>query len=145
MRAAVMLLLALGCGSDDTKPIDASTTDGTRRDAAVDAPPPIDAPPDAATAVQRVDCATATIARTVTTTDSPQAFVPNTVTINVNQVIRFQPGSSHNVIPHPTLPSDPGFRNGGFGEVACLRFTTAGQFNWRCQPHASMTGVVTVN
>ncbi len=146
MRAVVMLplLLAIGCGSDDTKPIDASTIDGLRRDAAVDAPPLIDAPVDAPTAVQRVDCTTATIAQTVTTSNF--TFTPNTVTINANQVIKFAPEANlHNVVPSTTGPTDPGFRSGALGEVACLRFTVAGPFHWRCGPHSTMTGIVTVN
>ncbi len=105
----------------------------------------VDAAPtaDAANAVRMVDCTGATIAQTVTTTNF--AFTPASITINTNDVVRFMPESIHNVIPHPTMSTDPGLRSGAVGEVRCLQFTTAGQFNYRCQPHANMNGSVTVN
>ena len=139
MRAWLLAGLLIGCGGDGGDAKDSSSTDGPPRDAA------IDAPPDAPTAVRRVDPCPANPARTVTTTDTPNyAFVPNDTSIKVNEVVKFAPGSLHNVIPHPTLPSDPGLRSGATGEARCLVFTEVGNFNYRCSPHAIMTGVVRV-
>ena len=133
---ALWLLCLVACGGDGGGGgKDGSTTDGPPRDAAPDAPP------DAPTAVRRVDCPPQPDA---TVTTSNFMFTPATVSIKVNNVVRFAPELDHNVIPHPTRPSDPGLRSGQLGEVRCLQFTTAGSFNYRCQPHGGMEGVVQV-
>lgn len=110
--------------------------DGLPRDAAPDAPP------DAPTAVRRVDCPTTPNA---TVTTSNFMFMPATVSVPVNGIVRFMPEGIHNVVPHPTMPSDPGLRTGATGEERCLQFTMTGPFHYRCGPHASMVGVVNVN
>jgi plastocyanin len=134
LTAALALLVAAGCGSD-APPIDAPPPDdSTTRDAMIDGPP-------AAMTVVQVACP-ATPDATVTTASFQ--FTPSAVTIQQNQIVRFAPESEHNVIPHPTLPSDPGLRSGALGEVRCLRFTQTGTFNYRCSPHPAMTGSVTV-
>jgi plastocyanin len=138
LTAALAVLGATGCGSDspplDAPPPDNSTTGDAMTDAMSDAPP-------AATTVVQVTCP-ATPDATVTTANFQ--FTPNAVTIQQNQIVRFAPESQHNVIPHPTLASDPGLRSGALGEVRCLRFTQTGTFNYRCSPHPAMTGSVTV-
>ena len=134
MRALWLLgLIACGGGGDGGK--DGATVDGPPRDAAPDAPT------DAPTAVRRVDCPTMPDA-TITTNNF--AFMPLTVSINVNEIVMLMPEDIHSVIPHPSKPSDPGLRNGATGEVRCVQFTEVGTFNYRCGPHASMEGVVTV-
>jgi len=70
-------------------------------------------------------------------------FSPMAVTITVDQVVKFTNSSSHSVVPG-AAPTDSGLR-AGFGTSTCLKFTTAGTFNYKCNPHSSMTGTITVN
>ncbi|MBA3820052.1 MAG: hypothetical protein H0X17_14250 [Deltaproteobacteria bacterium] len=137
---AIALVLLAGCSEDDKPTVDAAP--GVQ-DAAADAPnPPLDAP--VAATVVTVDCATVTPVMTVMTMENPRGFTPSAITIGVNDVVRFQPADSHNVVPNSMLPSDPGLRSGALGAVACLRFTATGMFNYQCQPHPTMKGRVTV-
>ena len=129
----LLCLVACGGGGDGGK--DGATVDGPPRDAAPDAPT------DAPTAVRRVDCPAQPNA---TVTTSGFMFTPMNITIKANEIVRFAPASEHNVIPHPTKPSDPGLRTGQLGEVRCLQFTTTGTYNYRCQPHGGMEGSVQV-
>ena len=71
-------------------------------------------------------------------------FSPNNVTIPKDGVVKFESGSNHNVIPG-AAPTDPGLRISAFGATGCLKFTATGTFNFRCQPHSSMTGSIIVN
>lgn len=135
LRSVSLVLISLGlaaCGGGDDPP------------AGVDAPvnPGVDAPPST---VQEVTPCTGEAA----TIESTGGFRfdngagSSSVTINVGEIVKFVSGSSHNVIP--VMPnSDPGL-SVGFGATKCLRFTQAGTFNFRCQPHPSMTGSVVVN
>lgn len=135
MRRMVLILAIAACGSDEgsqkppdgSKPIDAK---------------PIDAGPDAQAFVLKVDCATVTPAATVTTNGF--AYSPVMSTIALDEAVKFVmiPGSSHNVVPAPGLPSDPGL-NAGFGVDTCLKFTKAGEFNFECGPHG-FRGKITV-
>jgi plastocyanin len=70
-------------------------------------------------------------------------FAPNNVAITVGQVIRFENGQTHSIVP-AGANADPGFRV-GFGATTCLMFTAPGAFAYRCNPHTSMTGTITVN
>lgn len=140
MKKLALLVFVVACGGggddgDNSNP-DASQTP---KDAAVDAQP-VDA---AAATVMTVPCAGATIAQMVMTAEGPRRFTPNDITISVNAIVQFTTSGSHNVIPRAGMPSDPGLMV-GFGETKCLRFTAAGSFNYRCAPHADMTGVVKV-
>jgi plastocyanin len=142
MRAAYLLLFVLACGGGGEggdKKTDAATVDGPPRDAAPDAPP------DAPSSVVRVDPCPPDNQLAETVTTSNFVFTPANISINVNDIVKFAPEAIHNVIPHPTKPSDPGLRSGATGEVRCLQFTMTGTFNYRCQPHASMEGVVQVS
>ena len=112
-------------------------TDGPPRDAA------IDAPPDAPTAVRRVACP-ATPKATITTASF--MWSPMSVSVNVGDIVKVMPESVHRMIPHPTKPTDSGMSSGTTGEVRCLQFTTAGEFNYVCAPHPqAMQGVVNVS
>jgi len=106
-----------------------------------DSAPPTDGPAQVAT-VMTVTC-DGTEAATVESTGGFR-FSPNNVTIAKDMVVKFVSGASHNVIPG-TAPSDPGLTVPGFGATGCLKFTATGVFNFRCSPHAFMTGAVTVN
>jgi plastocyanin len=97
-----------------------------------------DAPGTQSTVMEVVPCAGETM--TIESTGGFR-FSPSTATIASGQIIKFVNGGSHNVIP---VNSDSGL-NVGFGATKCLRFTAAGSFNFRCQPHPSMTGTITVN
>ncbi|MDQ3340078.1 MAG: hypothetical protein M4D80_33380 [Myxococcota bacterium] len=136
MLAAWVLV---GCGGDDGGSVkDAPGVDGLPRDAA------IDALPDAPTAVRRVVCPV-TPKATVTTTSSGQyAWVPTSLAVKANDIVRFMPENIHRVVPHASKPTDFGMNSGATGEVRCLQFTEVGTFNYQCGPHPSMEGVVTV-
>ena len=113
-------LVACGGGGDD---------DNTGDD---DAPAP-----DAAEAssVVEVDCASATIAETITT--SGFNYSPMSVTISANEVVEFTPAGSHDVA------SNDGLFSVGFGGHKCFRFEEAGTFVFHCTPHL-FTGSVIV-
>ena len=72
-------------------------------------------------------------------------FAPASVSINVNEIVKFAPENIHRVVPHATKPTDPGLNSGATGEVRCLQFTQVGEFNYQCGPHPSMMGVVQVS
>jgi plastocyanin len=133
--ARLLVCLVAGCGGDGGGAKDASLTDGPPRDAA------IDAPPDAPTAVRRVTCPSTPDATVMT---SSFMFAPASVSINVNEIVKFAPENIHRVVPHATKPTDPGLNSGATGEVRCLQFTQVGEFNYQCGPHPSMMGVVQV-
>jgi plastocyanin len=126
MLRRISLILVLGaCGGGDDPP-------------AIDAPPGgnIDAP---AGTIMMVACGdeVATIEST-----GGFRFAPSTATINVGDVIKFDNGPSHSIVP--ATGGDNGFRV-GFGASTCLQFTAAGSFAFRCNPHTQMTGTITVN
>jgi len=137
MRCLVLILALVAC-SDSKKTPDAA---GPPKDAPVDAKKP-DAPPDAQAFVLKVDCATATPVQTVTTEGF--AFKPVEITIALNDVVKFSmmPGTNHDVVPSPTLPTDPGL-SAPFSVDTCLKFTKAGELNYECGPHM-FKGKVTV-
>lgn len=140
MRACLLACLLVGCGGDDGGNVkDASSVDGLPRDAA------IDAPPDAPTAVRRVTCPAAPKATITTTSTGQYAWVPMTLAVNQNDIVRFMPESIHRVVPHATKPTDFGMNSGATGEVRCLQFTQVGTFNYQCGPHPAMEGVITVS
>jgi plastocyanin len=157
-RTLLLLLLPLAaCSGDaakptvldapgiDPRPIDAASTGDAARaiDAApIDAPPidarPIDAPPSPVTVVA-VTCPASGVPVVAT---SGFSFSPASTTIAVDGIVKFTMPSSHNVVP-ATGPTDDGLRV-DFNETKCLKFTKAGTFNFKCQPHG-FTGSITVN
>jgi plastocyanin len=70
-------------------------------------------------------------------------FMPNNVTINAGESIEFINSPQHSIVPAGATP-DNGFRV-GFGATTCLSFTQPGTYQYRCNPHTSMTGTITVN
>ena len=125
-RSLVLCLALVGCGGggDDPPPGDSG--------------PIGDAP---AATVMSVTCDGSEV-ETVETTGGFR-FSPNDITISVGQVVKFTNASNHSTVPGAT-PTDSGLR-AGFGTSTCLQFTAAGVFNYKCNPHSSMTGKVTVN
>lgn len=139
MRWLLLACVAASCGGDEKGHAkDAATIDGPPRDAA------IDAPPDAPTAVRRVDCPSQPAATVTTTTTGQYAWVPADLTIEVGDIVQFDPGSLHRVVPHMSKPSDDGLSTGASGEVRCLQFTQPGTFNYQCGPHPVTEGIVRV-
>ena len=125
MLLSVICLVLAGCGSSSD---DSGTTPST---------------------VTVVDCSTITSAVTVTAT--PQyAFTPSSVTIPVNNVVRWISDSNlaHTVTSGTGPPTDGKFDQPltTNGSTVCLQFTVAGTYNYYCTPHYSMgmTGIVTV-
>ena len=103
--------------------------------------PTPDGPVQAAT-VMSVTC-DGTEVETISST-AGFAFTPPNVTISVGEVVKFTSGGSHNVVPG-AAPTDSGLSVPNLGATGCLKFTQAGTFNFKCQPHPSMKGSVTVN
>jgi plastocyanin len=131
MTAHLLLLASIvaGCGDDDP---------ATKQDGAIDGPTLADAAPDAAMFVKTVACPVSP-AETVTIAGG---YFPMTYTINVNDIVQFETTSTHNVQPHPTMPTDPGLAI-GFSQTVCKQFTVAGTFTYRCGVHF-FTGTATV-
>lgn len=117
---------------------DAAMIDGVMTDATIDARP-IDAGPDAQAFVLTVACGSEV--GTITTTAS--AYSPDTLTINQNEVVKFDmpAGTFHDVEPDAT-GSDPGLVV-GFSTVKCLQFTVTGTFGFHCSVH-QFTGSIVV-
>jgi len=103
--------------------------------------PSIDAPVSSGNKVMMVDCATNAATATVATQNF--MFTPMATTITAGQVVKFVLESVHDVVPDTTTTSDPGLTV-GFGATACLKFTTAGTFGFKCEPHG-FKGSITVN
>ena len=70
-------------------------------------------------------------------------FSPMAVTISAGQVVKFTNSPDHSVVPGAT-PTDPGMQAAA-STSTCLKFTESGNFNYKCFPHSSMTGTITVN
>ena len=124
-RLALLALLVGACGDDGG---------GSTQ---MDAPPMIDANTNK---VKAVTCP-GTVAATVMTTSTVDAYMPMATTIPVNGIVRFVMATAHNVQPNTVSPSDPGLVV-NFGETKCLQFTVAGTFSFFCGPHG-FAGTVT--
>lgn len=74
-------------------------------------------------------------------TDGTFKYQPAATTITAGQIVKFVMDSSHDVAPK-TTSDDSGLRV-GFGQTKCLKFTTAGTFNFKCTPHG-FSGSITV-
>ncbi len=125
LRCSLVLFAFAACGGGggDPAPADSpSTTDGP-----------------ASTIETITPCAgeSATV-----TTDSSFKYTPMATTITAGQIVKFVMDPSHDVAPK-TAADDKGLRV-GFGATKCLKFTTAGTFNFKCTPHG-FAGSITVN
>ena len=144
MKSFVALAIVVAaCGGDDggTHHDAATAGDGSgSSDASVSDAMPADAPGDAQAFVLTVTC-DGTAKGPITTNGF--AFDPNTLTINVGEMVRFTMPVNHNVVPDPTAAlTDPGLRV-DFNEDKCLQFTATGTFGYKCQPHG-FKGSITV-
>ncbi len=91
--------------------------------------------------VTTVDCTTNAPTATVVTQNF--MFSPMMTTIMVGQIVKFQLESAHDVGPDTSTNTDPGL-SVGFGATACLKFSKAGTFGFKCTAH-NFTGSITVN
>jgi plastocyanin len=143
LLACALPFALLACGGDDDDggvPIDAATVDSPAGDAlpvdaTFDTLPPLDAP----SSVQVIPNCTGIANPAVTVSAATGAYVPQNPTLQVNQVLRFEPGSTIH-----DMAADGGEFETDLGEIACLRFTAAGTFPVHCTVHG-FTGTITVN
>ena len=146
-------LLVVGCGGEDENLPDARVggLDAAAVDAALpDATPTIDA--------VMVDATVSSVIVTPNCTgiDNGQIAVnlstgglsfditaPNLV---VGEILRFSTTGMHNFASDATVAPANAWKSGPVGShTACLQFTAAGTFGFRCDQHASMTGTLTVS
>lgn len=122
MKQLVLLAMVAACGGGggDDPPADTSNTPATVMSVTCDG-----------TEVEEVE------------TTGGFRFSPMAVTISVGDVVKFTNSSQHSVVPGAS-PTDPGM-TATFNTSTCLKFTAAGTFNYKCNPHSSMTGTITVN
>lgn len=144
--ASLALALLAACGGEDEQlPDDAAATvvdspvvvdappnDGVIVDAAIDAALPI----DAASTVQLIPNCTGIPNPDLTVSAATGTYVPANPTIGVNDVIRFEPGSSVH-----DMDADNGEFGTALGEITCLRFTAAGTFPVHCSVHQFTTTI----
>ena len=118
LTLATLLLTTLGaaCGSSSNPPAQQDS-------------------PATSASVTSVSCTGITPAMTIST--NGDAYSPTSASISVGQVIQFTMPTAHNVSSTTTgLAVD-------FGQTACLKFTAAGTYNFKCSVHL-FTGSVTV-
>jgi plastocyanin len=110
---------------------------------AAESPP---ASPDAVpSSVEVLACEGVTPVRRIKTrTTGGVGFDPTETTIDVDQVIVFEPSSFHDMVSGTPASRDGLFDSGEPGDTACLRFSVAGTFPFFCSVHSSMRGTVTV-
>jgi plastocyanin len=101
--------------------------------------PAIDAPIDAASTVQLIPDCTGIPNPDVTVSAASGSYMPQNPTLQVNQVLRFEPGD-----PFHDMTANNGEFATPLGQIARLRFTAAGSFPVRCSVHG-FTGTITVN
>jgi plastocyanin len=84
------------------------------------------------------EVAAAQCADSPTISTEGMAFVGGNVTISVGDTVMAMPGGTHDV------QSTNGKFDTDFGEAVCLKFNTAGDYDFICSRHPSMTGTITV-
>ncbi len=122
LRLTLVLSALAACGGDDP-PADSS--------GGGDAP---------ASTIETVTPCAGEIATVMTTTAF--SYMPKDTTITAGQIVKFVMDPTHDVAPK-TAADDSGLRV-GFGATKCLKFTTAGVFNFKCTPHG-FAGSIIVN
>jgi plastocyanin len=128
---ALFALLLAACGGDDS-PAKMDSGNGSGSGSG------------SGNAVQTVTCS-GTPAAVVSTDDAMMKYIYSTTTppsVSIGAVIEFKTSVIHNVIPG-LAPTDPGLHV-DYSKDVCLKFTTAGTFNFICQMHG-FKGSVTVN
>lgn len=93
---------------------------------------------------QIVTCPTTTVTD-VSITSITSGFQPNSVSIAVNDIVRWTNNdstTSHTVTSGTTGQFDSG--NVPSGHTVCMQFLVAGSYGYFCSIHPSMTGVVKV-
>ena len=124
---AISLLALTACSGDDGG--GTGTPDGPRQDAQV-------------TTVTEVNCTGATVAASFMTLAS--SFMPTAATINRGDVVKFDTGADHPVIPsRDGMMTDPGIVVGP-SKTKCLKFSASGTFKFECMTH-QYKGTLTVN
>lgn len=121
----VFFLAFAACGDDGG---DDGSTDGTVPDG------------PSGNRVTTVTCP-ASPAATIATNTAGTAYEPSAATISVGQAVRFDLGSTHDVAPADNT-QDPGLVV-GLGGDACLQFSAAGTYRFKCSPHG-FVGTITV-
>jgi plastocyanin len=121
---------AAACGSDDGSGDSSGDGDGDGDGTVIDAAP-------AAPTVTVVDCATATVAGTVTAPGS--AYSPANTTITSGEVVKFTMPAIHDA-----KSRTPGLFHVMFGQEQCLKFEGTGTVEFFCVPH-QFTGTITIN
>lgn len=114
-RAFGVLVVLAACGGSDSPHADEP------------APAPPAGETDDLSAVA-VDCASATIAQTVTTPGF--FFQPAQTTIKVGDVVKLAPSPDHDVVSDSSADFSL-----SLGEEGCFRFDVAGTYPFHCRPH----------
>lgn len=80
---------------------------------------------------------------TVTTTDNTMSaiYMPISTTISVGGIVKFMMPSMHDVAPNPLRTTDSGLVV-DYGKTACLEFSKAGTFSFRCVAHGFVGTIV---
>lgn len=111
-----------------------------------DDPPAVDAPSGGdsggGAALEAVTCPGSPDAM-VSTSDGSFQFSPQATTISVGQTVQFVMSSTHDVKPNPAAGTSDSALVVNFGETKCFKFTQAGTYHFKCNPHG-FAGTVTV-
>ncbi len=105
-------------------------------------------PPPAVSTVEAVDCSTATSPTMVSIVSQAVGFSPSGPTVPVNTVVEWTNNDTMtHTVTSTTVPSNGAFDSGNVapGAKVCLKFTSAGTFNYHCSIHpTTMIGSVIV-
>ena len=98
------------------------------------------------TSAQLVTCPTASFESVAIT--SSKTFSPNSVTITVNDIVKW---TNNDSTTHTVTSGAPGATDGKFdsgnltaGSTVCIQFLVTGTFDYFCNIHTFMTGAVIV-
>lgn len=145
--ALCTLTLTAACGNDEHTPVDAPV----QIDAPIIDAAPTDADPDAVAVDAGLDAASTVVILPqcpgnpdLTISAATGAYVPMTAQIDVNDVVRFEPGAANHDMVSGTAGAPDGQFSTPLGQITCLRFTAAGTFPFHCGIHG-FGGTLTVN
>ena len=96
--------------------------------------------------VQVVDCPVSGTTDISIENSTAAGFNPGSVTITVNTTVKWTNDDSvQHTVTSTTVPLYGSFNaTVNPGVTVCLKFTSAGTFNYQCTLHPTMTGLVTV-